>query len=761
MSGVVQGVGFRPYVYKLAFRYGLSGYVLNSEAGIAIEVQGTAADVDAFLQALPAEAPLLAHVLEVRTTQLALSDEQGFSIHESTRSDRANTLLSPDIATCEDCVREMFDPADRRYHYPFTNCTNCGPRFTIIRSVPYDRRQTSMAAFTMCVRCQAEYDDPLDRRFHAQPNACWTCGPQVQLVMANGEAAAGNPMSEAIRLLHDGSILAVKGLGGFHLAVDAENLAAVDELRLRKGRRQKPFAVMVRDVAAAQQFCFVSEQEGKLLQSVERPIVLLRKRSREFDALAPDVHELGVFLPYTPLHHLLLENGDLRALVMTSANLSEEPIAIDNHEAMVRLRRVADNFLLHDRDILLRCDDSVVRRAPDSTQWVRRSRGFVPLPILLGEGGASVLAVGGELKNAICMSRGRYAFVGQHVGDMENLTAHNFFKESIAHFKAILEVQPDVIAHDLHPGYLSTQWAKQQQIDHASVRLVGVQHHHAHVASCMAEHRLAGSVVGVALDGTGFGLDGHTWGGEILVADLQDFTRVAHFAYTPMPGGEKSVHEPWRMAVACLRQTFGDAWRDFLPADCFGDVAEREIRFVEQLLRANIRSPLTSSCGRLFDAVAALVCRKTTVSYEAQAAVMLEACCGEFSTGADDDAGAYHFPVSEGPAAVIGTSTLFSALADDLRNDVSPEMMSRRFHSGLIKVLEHVVIDVALKHQLDRVCLSGGCFQNVILAEGLKRALRSAGLEVFTHSQVPPGDGGLSLGQLAIATHRLAKTAGL
>jgi hydrogenase maturation protein HypF len=745
IRGIVQGVGFRPFIFRLARRLELGGSIRNSDAGVSIEIQGDREQVASFLDALPLEAPPLARLHEILTAEIALSEPSEFLILDSTQSARAATLISPDIATCDDCARELLTPTDRRYRYPFINCTNCGPRFTILRRIPYDRKFTSMAVFPMCLRCQTEYDDPFDRRFHAQPNACADCGPQVQLVDRSGEHIRGDAIVQSIRLLQGGSILAIKGLGGFHLAVDAHSPDAVAELRSRKHRGEKPFAVMVPDVSAAEAFCFVSEFEASLLRSPQRPIVLLRKCSEHFDALAPDGDRLGVFLPYTPLHHLLLAESGLRALVMTSGNLSEELIAIDNEEAILRLGNIADFFLLHNREILLRCDDSVVRQRSGQTQFVRRSRGYVPFPILLPEALPSVLAVGGELKNAICLSRGRYAFPGQHIGDLENLSAYTFFQESISHLQQILEITPTVIAHDLHPAYLATRWAKSQ----THLPIVGVQHHHAHIASCMAEHHLDGPVIGVALDGTGYGTDGHAWGGELLIADYKHFQRAAHFANIPMPGGAQAIREPWRMAVSYLWQTFGEEWRSNAPPHLLTTVSPRSLSLVEQILRAGTHSPLTSSCGRLFDAVAALACHRNTVSYEAQAAIVLEACCDP-----ESELGAYPFEIRPGACLQIDAAPMIRALTLDLRRQTSPSAVSRRFHNGLVRVLTEAVFIVANRSGLTQVCLSGGSFQNAVLSDGLEKALTAVGLDVFQQTEVPCGDGGLSLGQLMIAAHR-------
>ncbi len=743
VRGIVQGVGFRPYVYRLAQRLSLTGHIHNSDAGVVIEIEGSSENTAAFVEALPREAPPLALLLEIESAEIELALDSEFLILESTRSGSAQTMVSPDIATCNDCLREMLDPSDRRYLYPFINCTNCGPRFTIVRALPYDRGQTSMACFRMCDLCQAEYDDPLNRRFHAQPNACPACGPHLSLVDPNGTPLSGDPVQETIRFLKQGCIVAIKGLGGFHLAVDASQANAVQQLRRRKGRGRKPFAIMVASRDTAKGICLLPEDDAALLESAQRPIVLLAKRSTQFDDAAPIGNHIGIFMPYTPLHQLLVGVSGLEALVMTSGNLSEEPLAIDNAEALARLSGIADYFLLHDREIMLRCDDSVVRRVAGRIQFGRRSRGFVPSPILLAEKMPVVLAVGGELKNTICFSRDNCAFPGQHIGDLESLSAYNFFLESIAHFESLLELKPEVIAHDLHPAYLATRWAESQR----GSRVIGVQHHHAHIASCMAENQLTGRVIGVALDGTGYGTDGYAWGGEVLVASLGSFERAAHLVYAPMPGGARAIREPWRMAAGFLWQIFGEQWRSHVPAAWLANLDPREVSRVEQILRRGKLSPLTSSCGRLFDAVAALACGQTHVSYEAEAAIALEACCNPHGHH-----GVYPFTLSDGECLQIETAPLFIALLDDLRQGVSPGIVSSRFHRGLIEVIAEVVTRIAARTRLTRVCLSGGSFQNAILAEGL--AARLQALAVFQHTQVPPGDGGLSLGQLAVAGHR-------
>jgi len=750
VAGIVQGVGFRPYVYRLAIERNLTGTVTNTSSGVTIEIEGSLEAVEEFVTRLPVAAPPLSHITQVQVRDLPCSGDREFRILASRRGERVHTLISPDVAICPDCLRELFDPTDRRFRYPFINCTNCGPRFTIVRDIPYDRPHTSMAVFPMCAACQAEYDDPLNRRFHAQPNACWKCGPQVELWDRKGNRiATKDPIAEAAAGLDAGLVVAVKGLGGFHLAVDATNPAAVMLLRERKRRVEKPFAIMVPDLSAATEVCEVDEAARKALQLVQRPIVLLPKKcpSRISDHVAPRNRDLGAFLPYTPLHHVLFAEGGFIALVMTSANLSEEPIAIDNREAVERLSGLADYFLVHDRQILLRCDDSVVRTIDGSTRQMRRSRGFVPVPVFLKEDVSPVLAVGGELKNTICLAKGKHAFLSQHIGDLENLESYHFFEEAIEHLERILEIEPRAVAYDLHPGYFSTKWALAQK----NVQLVGVQHHHAHIASCMAENHLDGRVIGFAMDGTGYGTDGHIWGGEVLVADYRHFERAAHFGYVPMPGGETAIHEPWRMAASYLAHHFGD------------DFVNLAIPFVETLDRAktdlllrmvakNVNSPLTSSCGRLFDAVAALIGLRSHVNYEAQAAIELEM---SIEQGTDDHA----YPMDETRIEdtwIIDTKRMFEAIVQDLRRGVSTAAISQRFHNALVAVFSRIAELVRERTALDRVCLSGGTFHNVYLLTHLQKRFEERGFHVFTHSEVPGGDGGLSLGQALVAHHRVS-----
>ncbi len=747
VAGIVQGVGFRPYVYRLATDRNLGGNISNTPAGVTIEIQGPPDLVEDFVSRLPEEAPALAQITHVSVREMSCKPERCFEILSSHAGEHASALISPDVAVCEDCLRELFDPRDRRYLYPFINCTNCGPRFTIVRDVPYDRLRTSMSAFPMCDKCCAEYEDPQNRRFHAQPNACWECGPQIELWNAQGlPMNALDRIETAVERLRLGEILAVKGLGGFHFAVDAMNSAAVERLRQRKRRVEKPFAVMVRDLEAASRFCEINAAAREVLNSRQRPIVLLPKMQSTAiaETVAPNQCDLGLFLPYTPLHHLLFAAGKFTALVMTSGNLSEEPIAIDNREAVERLGSIADFFLVHDREILLRCDDSVVRPSVGRPRQIRRSRGYVPAPVRLHKDLPQILAVGGELKNTICLTRHNLAFLSQHIGDLENIESFDFFRDAVRYLSRILEIEPEVIAHDLHPDYFSTKWALMQK----GVRLVGVQHHHAHIAACMAENRIDGRVIGLSLDGTGYGNDGQIWGGEALFAGYASFERAAHFAYAALPGGAAAIREPWRMAVSYLAQTFGE---DFLGLDIpFVQKLERgKTELILRMMAQRVNSPLTSSCGRVFDAVAALIGIRQQVTYEAQAAIELE-MWARSSSETDGYPLAIH---RQDGHWQIDPSPLFGAIVEDLRRKVSTETISRRFHNGLVETLVRLACLLRQESSINQICLSGGTFNNSLVFEHLIRKLESDGFEVFTHSEVPAGDGGLSLGQALVAAH--------
>jgi hydrogenase maturation protein HypF len=719
VAGVVQGVGFRPFVKRLADRLSLAGRVWNTGGGLVVDIEGERACE--FRVALEREAPANARLASCGVEELPEAGYRGFDILPSEPAPGAFTLISPDLATCPACLRELRDPTDRRYRYAFINCTDCGPRYSIVRAVPYDRANTTMSAFTLCRRCAAEYADSGDRRFHAEPNACPACGPKLAA-----------PVADAIAVLARGGVVAVKSTGGFQLACNAFDAAAVRRLRAAKRRGGKPFAVMMRDIETAARWCRVGESERALLASRAAPIVLVPMHDPAAFPGEPasGLPELGVMLPYTPLHHLLFD-GPFECLVMTSGNLSEEPIVTSNEEARRVLGPLCDLVLDHDREIRTRVDDSVVR--PGAV--LRRARGYAPEPIDLGFDAGGVLAVGGELKNAFCLTRGRYAVLSQHIGDLENYETLQFFEETLASLKETYRAEPQLIAHDLHPDYLSTRWAQRQPGPH-----MAVQHHHAHIVSCMAEHGLRGRVIGFAFDGTGYGTDGQVWGGEALVCDAAGFERAAHLRYIPLPGGDRASREGWRMALAHALDAYGFGWRGIdLGVD------EARLRIVERVcaMPATVR---TSSCGRLFDAVAALTSVARESSYEGEAAMLLEAAAG----GGEDDS----YPVALA-GEEIDTRPLIRAVCEDVRAGASAATVSRRFHAALAVMMESVAVGLRERAGLDRVCLSGGTFQNVLLAGLARRRLERAGFEVFAHRLVPANDGGLALGQAAIAAGRI------
>ncbi len=763
ITGVVQGVGFRPFVYNLAARLGLSGWVLNSSAGVEIEAVGSAAVLDDFVERLRSEAPPLARIEQVIVTDISVSevavpDPGVFVIRRSEAKPGEFQPISPDICICEDCLRELFDPDDRRYRYPFINCTNCGPRFTIIQDIPYDRPKTTMAPFKMCPDCQAEYDDPTKRRFHAQPNACSVCGPRVWLVRGSkykvlspgdvGHWTSDEAIKATRTLLATGAIVAIKGLGGFHLACDATNDEAVALLRERKGRVDKPFAIMSFDLEMVERYCEVSDEERELLTSHERPIVLLHRRpdSSISPLVAPANNYLGVMLPYTPLHYLLLEPADEFpiALVMTSGNYSEEPIATDNDEALERLGSLADAFLLHNREIHARCDDSVTRIFSGAELPVRRSRGYAPYPVHLPFSVQQVLAVGAELKNTFCLTRDRYAFLSQHIGDMENYETLRFFEQMVEQLIRTFRVQPEIIAHDMHPVYLSTRYAREQSAIRNSQ--FAIQHHHAHIAACMAENGLTGErpVIGVAFDGTGYGTDRAIWGGEFLIADYASSRRVAHLKYVPLPGGDAAIRRPYRIALAHLWAA-GVGWEDDLPPVVAAPAAERAV-LVQQLERGLNTVP-TSSIGRLFDAVSALagVCQE--INYEAQAAIELEMLVK------DGVGEAYPFDSED----EIDPAPCIHAVVADVRGGLPAGVIAARFHNGLALMIRDVCLRLREETGLNEVALSGGVFQNVTLLAKALPLLQEAGFTVYTHRLVPPNDACISLGQAVVAGVRVAR----
>jgi hydrogenase maturation protein HypF len=719
---------------------------------VDLEVEGSPEDVERFFTALVEERPPLAHISAVtRTDDLPPTHGSRFEIRESRTGEARSALISPDVSVCEDCRRELDDPRDRRYRYPFINCTNCGPRYTIILDIPYDRPLTTMSGFVMCAACRAEYEDPEDRRFHAQPNACPRCGPRLALHDAAGEPLdCDDPVEETIRRLRAGEILAVKGLGGFHLAADAGLDEAVRRLRRRKHREEKPFALMVPDLEAARALARVSSEEAEALTSIQRPIVLVEKREDHglSPAVAPRNRYFGIMLPYTPLHHLLLREGGFRALVMTSGNLSEEPITIANEEAFQRLRQVADAFLVHDRDIHLRSDDSIVRVVQGVPRQIRRSRGFVPAPVFLQDSLSAlppVLAVGGELKSTVCLTKENRAFVSQHVGDMENLETLDFFRLTVDHLERILEIEPRAVACDLHPDYLSSRYARER----SGLPRIEVQHHHAHVVSVLAENRVPGPVIGIALDGTGLGDDGTIWGGELLLADLASYRRAAWLQPAPLPGGDAAARFPRRMALSYLHRAFGEGVLD-LPVPFVRELDREEAGIVLQMVSRGVHSPLTSSCGRLFDAVSALLGIRGENRYEGQAPMELEA--------AQETSETEHYPWETervGEGRVLMTDPLLRAVIEDLAAGLPSGRISRRFHNTLVRMLAAVCRTLRDETGIEAVALGGGSFQNVTLFTGLHRALAEDGFTVHTHALAPTNDGGLSLGQAVAAAAKM------
>ncbi len=757
MSGIVQGVGFRPAVYTLAMARALAGWVLNDSDGVEIEIEGEAALIADFLGELVGHPPPLAEITSWEAREIALEKQAGFAIHESRQKEGRGVLVSPDIAPCDACLAEMRDPGDRRYAYPFLNCTHCGPRFTIIADLPYDRPKTSMAEFPLCEDCRREYEDPLDRRFHAQPTACPKCGPKLWMQIAGSPSQeTQSPISDAIDLLRSGRILALKGLGGFHLAVNAADETAVARLRERKHRYEKPLAIMVANLDEAKNFVRLDTQEERALVDRRRPILLAPKRAGAPIAasVAPRNGYLGLMLPYTPLHQLLLEAFG-GALVMTSGNLSEEPIAVENDEAIERLGEIADAFLLHDRPILRRCDDSVQRWVGAAPSPIRRSRGEVPAPITLPFEPPSLLAVGPEQKNTFCLTRGRDAFLSQHIGDMENLATLEFFREALEGQKRLLEVVPEAVVHDLHPRYLSTQWA----LDESGLPALGVQHHHAHLASCMAENAAEGKCLGLCLDGTGYGEDGTVWGGELLAGGYENFRRLGHLAPAPMPGGEAAVREPWRMALAWLMGMDESVMRDGHALLSQGPSApnQKSQDNILQLASSGVNSPLTSSMGRLFDAVAALAGLVPVAGYEGQAAVELEGLLHEEGDPAWDGP-AWKLAIRREEATLImDPAALFGSLIEARQSGMSAAEAGLRFHRGLVLSLADWAEMAAKETGLKRVALSGGCFMNRLLSSWLPAELGRRNLEVLVHRLVPANDGGIALGQAAIGGARLLR----
>jgi hydrogenase maturation protein HypF len=807
IGGIVQGVGFRPFVYRLARTLELSGWVRNTPAGVELEVEGAPETVADFERAVSTDAPLLAVISSLEGVTIPTGSDSGFTILPSAAGE-ASIQVAPDSALCSDCLRELLDPDDRRYRYPFITCTNCGPRYSIITGIPYDRPKTTMAGFPLCPDCLREYHDPDDRRFHAQPIACPACGPQVRLVIPppslpplgggaclpppEGEGRGGGSLQllaegdsailQAIELLKNGKILAIKGIGGYHLAVNACDDAAVQRLRKRKQRDEKPFAVMAPDLATARTLTRLSDEEERLLTGPESPIVIVRKAPDcpVSELVAPNNGWLGLMLPYTPIHHLLFRTSSTfdvqgsrleprttnheprTALVMTSANISDEPIAYTNDDALQRLGGIADYFLVHDRPIHIRSDDSVMRVFQGKPLFYRRARGYAPRSVRLPFESAPILGAGAELKSAICLAKGRQAFLSQHIGDLQNSPTNDAFRATIDHLSGILEIAPTAIACDLHPDYLSSIYAAE-----SGLPVIAVQHHHAHMAACMAENGIDGPTLGIIFDGTGYGSDGTIWGGEFLVGGYDNFRRAAFFRPTQMPGGDAAVREPWRMAVSFLYQTLGSAAFD-IDHPLINRLTEQEKSLLAAMLEKSINTPLTSGCGRLFDAVAALLGVRQTVSYDGQAAIELEALA---ETSGDEQN--YPFQLTpillkdpligskgaQGPAARSGLeldfTPLFPRILADLAAGIPVAAIARRFHRSVAQATIEAGTRIATENRLEQVVLSGGAFQNRLLSKMIYTGLTKRGLQVFTHRLVPPNDGCIALGQVAVAARRM------
>jgi len=750
VRGMVQGIGFRPYVYRHALAHGLSGFVGNNSEGAFVEIEGSPEQAALFVDSLRTCPPPHARIDGLELTEISLRGEAGFRIVESESNPECSTPVSPDLAICDECLIELFDPSNRRFRYPFLNCIHCGPRFTIIEDIPYDRPNTTMRGFVMCAECEAEYTNPSNRRFHAQPNACWKCGPTVWLrgheTVAAGTRRAFPQGIEAIdrarALMAEGQIVAIKGIGGYHLACDATNEAAVSRLRQRKGRVEKPFALMVRDLASVRRIAVVNEVEAQLLSGRERPIVLLARRTQpEIElavSIAPGNGFLGVMLPYAPLHCLLVGETPL---VMTSANRSDEPIVRSNEEALDRLAMLADAFLMHDRPIHVVCDDSVVRIQRGLELPIRRSRGYTPLPLPLAAPGRSVFAVGGELKASFCITRDKYAYMSQHIGDLGSPETQEAFARAADHFLTLFRAVPEAIACDLHPGYLSNAWAA-HFAESRALPLVKVQHHEAHVASLMTEHGIVedSPFLGIVFDGTGYGHDGAIWGGEFLLWQDGAFRRVAHLRYVPLPGGDAAIRHPWRVAMGHLLSA------GINPEPWVTGARRIPWNVLQQQLARGLNCIPTSSMGRLFDAVAAVLHIREDVSYEAQAAVEMETLC----RGVEPEI-VYSFDVSTGSPAIIDPTPMWHQLVADMRNGVNQSQLSARFHASIVAMVRDVAVRLRQDTGVHAVGLSGGSFQNLTLLGGSQSLLESAGFRVCTHSLVPPNDGGIALGQAWLA----------
>jgi len=746
IRGMVQGVGFRPFIFNLANRFFLKGDVSNTSFGVSINVEGRAGDIESFYDLISSKCPPLALITDISIQDIPFKKFNDFSISPSSTDNDKTGMVLPDISVCDKCVSEMFDPLDRRFQYPFINCTECGPRYSIIQDIPYDRHKTSMKQFNMCKSCLTEYTDYKNRRFHAQPNACEKCGPEFFLYdRYENLINTKNPVKETATLLKNGYIVAIKGIGGFHLAVDAENEQAVKLLRQRKIRPEKPFALMSFSIEDIKEYALIDKKEEKSLHSLQRPVVLLKKRSPSFlpEVIAPRNNSIGVMLPYAPLHYLLLQEN-FSALVMTSGNINGEPVVAKNKAAFKELHGIADYFLINNREILHRSDDSVIRHISGVPAFIRRSRGYVPAPLLLKKNIPEILACGGDLKNVICLTKNNKAFLSRHIGNIENPEAFRLYIETIKHMQGVFNIEPEIIAHDLHPNYLSSKFAKKYASENPDILRVPVQHHHAHIAACMAENMIDGPVIGLALDGTGYGTDGRIWGGEVLIVEADHFQRAAHLEYISMPGAAAAVREPWRMGIGYLYHTFGNDFLD-LGIPFLKKIDKKRIKTLVQMISAKINSPLTSSMGRLFDAVAAITGIRKSITYTGQAAIELESLSGNRNKKK------YKYVCDNNEIISIDVRPVIRGIVLDLEKGIDPSIIGCKFHNTLIKMLTDICGTIKKRTGLNRVALSGGVFLNKILSAGLINSLKNNGFKVFVHHLTPANDGGLALGQAVVS----------
>ncbi|MFB0528097.1 MAG: carbamoyltransferase HypF [bacterium] len=763
VKGVVQGVGFRPFVHRLAEEFRLRGWVKNTTAGVVMEVEGRKRNVKEFYDEITLRKPPPAQIKEKKITYQAPRGTKSFTIKESTSRPKKEVLISPDIAFCQECLKELKNSSNRRHHYPFINCTNCGPRFTIIKDLPYDRPLTTMKKFRMCPICQNEYEDISWRRYHAQPNACPQCGPEIELIKSRKSIRESidyqyrlkrlEALQATVELLKKGKIVAIKGLGGFHLACDATNSVAVERLRQRKGRPYKPFAIMVPDIETAKKHCLVSQQEEKLLSDWQKPIILLKKRedSKISDLVTPNNNCLGVMLPYTPLHYLLFRSlsSSPSALVMTSGNLSDQPIEISNQEAIDNLSHIADYFLIHNRDIYNRCDDSIVEIFSKEPIHIRRARGYVPFPLELDSKVASILACGAELKNTFCLTKENYAFISQYIGDLKDYKTLQYYEQMLRRFEKLFDITPEIVTHDLHPDYLSTQYALDVARRSPKILRVPVQHHHAHIVSCLVENKVKQKVIGVAFDGIGYGPDGNIWGGEFLVADCRDFLRIGQLKYLPLPGGDRAVDEPWRMAVSLLVEAFGKR----VPRIDFTDRWKKKIPIILGMIEKRINSPLTSSMGRFFDGVSSLLGICDVNTYEGQAAMELESVAHQLSSSSGNLlTQKYRYEIQEEKGTfIVEPAWIVRGIVEDLQKSIPKSIIAAKFHNSIADIIKDVSLKIKKRTGIGRVALSGGVFQNRLLLGLTLGKLTERGFICYYQKEIPPNDGGISLGQAIIA----------